>query len=225
MASEPTLPNIQPLSISESTPVSESNNPWSDSPVKEESTDEEHGLKTPDPSTLDSSVFAGLAAEVIDPQFRPPDTEKVLSEFDPLTDQQEQDARDAWASTEGHPPPPKDLTPGDPPKDSIPYTVTSPLNSLTAFARSFTALTRPSPKPAPSPTTLTSLVAQQAESNSLPDRSDQSFDFQTFLDQMKSRSAEPVAKYLKSSVHHLSLLSIRLLLPVSSTTLQSAHSQ
>lgn len=50
----------------------------------------------------------------------------------------------------------------------------------------------PSTRSATPPTAIDSLTPRMDK--------DPQFDFQTFLDQMKSRSAEPVAKYLKSQV-------------------------
>ncbi|KAG6831618.1 hypothetical protein H0H87_004680 [Tephrocybe sp. NHM501043] len=104
---------------------------------------------------------------------------------------------------------------------------TSPFPSFAAIARSFSipSLSRPRPlsldqaKPVPSPSTLSAFAAQQdtpqndvtctskaavtpsESSTTSPVPREQGeivFDFQNFLDQMKSRSAEPVSKYLRS---------------------------
>ena len=103
--------------------------------------------------------------------------------------------------------------------------------SLASLARNLAlpSLSRPRPlsldgaRPVPSPATLSSLAAQQepstgqepstSASHSASDTSsptsnsrqnlDIPFDFQHFLDQMKSRSADPVSKYLRSYVSTL----------------------
>ncbi|KAF9497134.1 hypothetical protein BDN71DRAFT_1388169 [Pleurotus eryngii] len=191
-------------------------------------------------------------------QLRP--AGEILSEFDPLANSVEKEAREAWGDAEGHPPPPPSPspppeTPERPPnlssKDTDAATNAQPatpppstLNisafpSLSALARTFSIPTplRPRPlsmdsaKPVPSPGTLSSFAAQQESTRSSTDQGDRrevdesayntanapassndstatpsattstdaaSFDFQKFLDQMKSRSAEPVAKYLRS---------------------------
>ena len=215
--------------------------------------------------------------------------QQILDEFDPLVSQEESDARKAWESSEGNPPPPpvpsKDpKAQGDSPTSSsppaaheetvdseLPFTAStqtaspnesassSTFPSLAALARSFSipALPRPtrpvsldSAKPVPSPDTLLSFARQQGGASKVGEVSergkqkqrdeqeeeeetkqpeieehkgkgesdegaqqsgsadgsgdstsgDPPFDFQKFLDQMKTRSAEPVAKYLKSCV-------------------------
>ncbi|KAF8141497.1 hypothetical protein EV363DRAFT_1391949 [Boletus edulis] len=76
-----------------------------------------------------------------------------------------------WADAQGNPPPPA-------------------LPSFAAIFSSIRTRTRPlsmdQPKPDPTPVTNDSATK------------DPQFDFQSFLDQMKSRGAEPVAKYLRS---------------------------
>ncbi|KAJ3531736.1 hypothetical protein NM688_g7533 [Phlebia brevispora] len=96
--------------------------------------------------------------------------------------------------------------------------------SLAALARTFALPLTSRPRPrsldtaaaVPSPATISSFASQQEMSRSAPssapesgrstptrggkssDTETPSFDFQKFLDQMKTRSAEPVAKYLRS---------------------------
>ncbi|KAJ7180776.1 hypothetical protein C8R46DRAFT_593255 [Mycena filopes] len=223
-------------------------NPWDDTAkasnkVEEEPTPpEERPLHTPDPSLLDNAFAEGFEtspAAALD--LRPPVSEQVLSEFDPLANQEETAAREAWESAEGHPPPPRtpSPTPPTPPlKDdtavaaasSQPQTPSSSLfPSFSALARTFAAIPmRPKSRPGsmdiargvPSPSTLSAFVEQQshpqtqsqitasesttsgrstpATSSSDASKADPPFDFQKFLDQMKSRNAEIVAKYLKS---------------------------
>ncbi|KAJ7576981.1 hypothetical protein C8J56DRAFT_870192 [Mycena floridula] len=238
------LPAIEDLHVSaELTPPASSPNPWNDStPLEKPATDLAEAPETtelhhaPDISAMDPTIVAGLGSEKED-NFEPPSTEEVLSEFDPLANQEEKEAREAWASAEGHPPDTsasEQLPPPIPPsKDDLMLlsptspmsgASTSPFPSLSAFARSFSipSLSRSRPlsmegaKAVPStPNSLSTFVAQQQKpAESTPPRTDtpdsqdsgsgdrakgeSQFDFQKFLDQMKSRSAEPVAKYLKS---------------------------
>ncbi|KAJ3491805.1 hypothetical protein NLJ89_g11305 [Agrocybe chaxingu] len=194
---------------------------------------------------------------------------EVLSEFDPLVaSPEEKAARDAWETSEGHPPAPQPaLVPATPPprtplppmppmKDLYISSPTSPdptimspgaapsaaaitspssFPSFASFAKSFAlplVRSRPqsldgSAKAVPSPSTLSSFTSQQREAqqkgdvrdtgkavasgSATPNRSgsrtsspvpkpapDGGFDFQKFLDQMKTKSAEPVSKYLRS---------------------------
>ncbi|TFK39772.1 hypothetical protein BDQ12DRAFT_510543 [Crucibulum laeve] len=121
-------------------------------------------------------------------------------------------------------PPNKDPQPVSPPPESA---ASAAFPSLAAFAKSFQipSLGRPRPlsldtaKPVPSPATLSSFASQQDGSStgknttrpSTPsaqgsgsispvtsNKGEGQFDFQKFLDQMKTRSAEPVSKYLRS---------------------------
>lgn len=252
-------------------------NPWADEQPKLEM----KPASTPDlpPGREATSVFSIAASSTSTDRPRsehihmPP--KDVLREFDPLSDQQELDARDAWASSEGHPAPQDRTTPGGTPDRSRPASVdlscngsapssrpstpgpqpststsssASPFPSLTAIARSLSIPTvaRPRSRPTsmdtakpiapPSPGTAASFAAQQQApaqpaapsplsnevpvqpvssqsaqgptSSASPDNGsgdetprkekEPSFDFQKFLDQMKSRGAEPVAKYLRS---------------------------
>ncbi|KAK0214745.1 hypothetical protein IW262DRAFT_1402491 [Armillaria fumosa] len=250
------LPDVGKLQISDSshgaTPITAdeviSPNPWKDKTAGEAQKDGDletsiYRLKTPDPSALDESITSGLGTQVSLPSDPVPElanAQEVLEEFDPLVNQEENDARKAWESSEGHPPPtnPSPVAPTPPSKDqtSPPNDVqasSSSFPSLAALARSFQMpkLTHSRPlsldmaKPVPSPDTLSSFASQQqrppkpepiTQENPEPSRTstpgiirgdspavDQSkgdppFDFQKFLDQMKSRNAEAVSKYLKS---------------------------
>ena len=154
---------------------------------------------------------------------------EVLSEFDPLASPEEQAARDAWQTSEGHPPPPSSEESVDPTPPSTSVLPPSrslspfPIPSLASLAKTFSlpSLTRPRPpsmdaaSPVHPPSNLSTVVTgqgaeeeseAQGSSNEPPPTSPPSeheadteiFDFQRFLDQMKSRSAEPVSKYLRS---------------------------
>ncbi|KDQ26600.1 hypothetical protein PLEOSDRAFT_31190 [Pleurotus ostreatus PC15] len=205
----------------------------------------------PDGTGLKSRPASPQLTQNTPVQLRP--AGEILSEFDPLANSVEKEAREAWGDAEGHPPPspspsPPPETPErppSPPSKSTDATTNAPpatplppssLNisafpSLSALARTFSIPTplRPRPlsmdsaKPVPSPGTLSSFAAQQEreadenaasayntanapassnDSTATPSAATStdaaSFDFQKFLDQMKSRSAEPVAKYLRS---------------------------
>lgn len=210
-------------------------NPWKDD-SPEDSTEK---LKASAPEPLSQSIVTAISPEkdiIVENSVEIPVSKDVLSEFDPLADAEEKESRDAWASSESHPPPPR--TPSPPPeppaKDDHPAaSAISPASSasfasLAALARSFSIpLARSRPvsmdmaKPVPSPSTMSSFVSQQQRPHTSPstptkaslpltddtedseagkDNDEIPFDFQKFLDQMKSRSAEPVAKYLKSCV-------------------------
>ncbi|KAJ7696540.1 hypothetical protein B0H17DRAFT_1007669 [Mycena rosella] len=221
-------------------------NPWDDTTPtsnKEEEppTPEERPLHTPDPSLLDHSFSEGFEAGPA-VSLKPPVSDEVLTEFDPLANQEEVAAREAWESEEGHPPPPRTPSPPPPPpplKDDGHLQPSTPSSSVfpsfSSFARTFALPIRSRSRPGsmdvargvPSPSTLSAFVEQQQQqpqpqppqnpepsgastseptsgrstpgtSSSDADKADPPFDFQKFLDQMKTRSAEPVAKYLKS---------------------------
>jgi hypothetical protein len=239
-----------PVLIDQASPV----NPWSDNTVSDEKSNinEEILLQTPDPSLLDQSIATGF--ESISPPEddpKPQVSKDVLSQFDPLANMEEEAAREAWETSEAHPPPPrtpspvaaptpplKDLSkPSSPPESpqmSGGSSASSSFPSLAALARTFSIpLSRPRPlsldtaKAVPSPATLSSFASQQdtprtdestsgrdsATRRSTPsgsgtaspvpgarEKGEIPFDFQNFLDQMKTRSAEPVSKYLRSYV-------------------------
>ncbi|KAK2462714.1 hypothetical protein APHAL10511_005232 [Amanita phalloides] len=185
-------------------------NPWSDQlPVHHSPP------HTPDPDLLDNSITANAFTR----QQTPQPTDHLLTEFDPLVSPEEQAAREAWQTAEAHPPHTPPSPPIVPPTRSL-----SPFPSLASLAKTFSLpnlnLTRPRPismdaaHPVLSPSTLSSMAALQrsspieepheaADGGSEPPESpgeqvELQFDFQNFLDQMKSRSAEPVSKYLRS---------------------------
>ena len=184
----------------------------------------------------------------------------TLDTFDPLSHQEEQSAREAWANAEGHPPPilpPKQEDDAPPPEresesSGSTVTSTSTFPSFSSFARSFalpslpnmnmslvagtgTGTTRARPQSLDTATLMSTPIhaatfaAQQdtetsargspkidaatvppptvprretpsQERNAGPKGKDPPFDFQKFLDQMKSKSAESVARYLRSCV-------------------------
>lgn len=216
-------------------------NPWEDSTLTPHKDEEERPapIRTPDPSLLDQSFTEGFEAgpeTALD--LKPPVSDEVLSEFDPLAKQEEAAAREAWESAESHPPPPRTPSPTPPPpplkdapaSDSPQSPSSSVFPSFSALARSFTNPLRSRSRPGsmdiargvPSPSTLSAFVEQQQRQQAQPQqqhsqeassesttsgsstpgndagRADPPFDFQKFLDQMKSRHAEAVAKYLKS---------------------------
>lgn len=211
--------------------------------------------------SLDSSVYDQQPYDDVQSGVSTPKNDmskvEILNEFDPLASIEEKAARDAWADSEGHPPPPprtpspplpplKDLyisSPGSPDGPSPIYSpgpsATSissptPFASFASFAKNLTLpLVKSIPqsfegsgKAAPSPSTLSSIANQQdaaksepanreilkssSSGSSTPNRgtddnasssskpNEPTFDFQRFLDQMKTRSAEPVSRYLRS---------------------------
>ncbi|KAF8809504.1 hypothetical protein BYT27DRAFT_7094447 [Phlegmacium glaucopus] len=238
-------------------------NPWDD--VASTSTDEVPNEKVPvkplsalDPSLYDQPIFAGRKEDrgvLTTPETKNEGSKEVLSEFDPLVSYEEKAAREAWETSEGHPPPPHTPSPPPPPlKDLYISSPTSPealspdtiasapsatttmssssFPSFAALARTFAIpLGRPRPlsldataKAIPSPSTSSSFATQQEISSSerldtgksstfgssspsrsgsgtaspVPRPADGAFDFQRFLDQMKTKSADPVSKYLRS---------------------------
>ncbi|KAF9565870.1 hypothetical protein CPC08DRAFT_704305 [Agrocybe pediades] len=258
-------PPTAPIASSSVPDIPVSPNPWDDAPAvpKKDLEIEEveaklHGLAV-DPSLYKEPDFAGLTAVTpVTPASRGEVRQDVLNEFDPLASEEEKAAREAWETSEGHPPaeqapaPPATPLPAPPLKDMVvtspgatspapavnasdtassPNVVTSPsaFPSFSAFAKSFALPLRSRPqsldasaKAVPSPTTLSSFANQQdsiitdntasknaTSGTSTPNRQgsgsssplpkpDGGFDFQKFLDQMKTRSAEPVSKYLRS---------------------------
>jgi hypothetical protein len=250
--------------------IPETQNPWSEDQLKFEL----RPAHTPDPAPITAaapSMFDAPADNYID------DSEvrvsrDVLTQFDPLTNEDELNAQQAWANSEGHPPPPrtqshhssrahsrsgsgfKDDVPPSRSGSPSPQPSSSPsaFPSLAAIARTFSIptmnRTRPRPlsmdaaKPiaTPSPVTVASFAQQQSQSaapsplskqiplpsddttlrsQSAPDTrsvtpgtaspsgtesprkdKDPSFNFQKFLDQMKSKGAEPLGKYVRSCV-------------------------
>ncbi|OJA20453.1 hypothetical protein AZE42_06080 [Rhizopogon vesiculosus] len=250
--------------------IIEARNPWSEEQFKLEF----KPAQTPDPAAITAatpSLFNAPRDNDAD------DTEvhhsrDVLNQFDPLTNEDELNARQAWASSEGHPPPQipsrpnsrahsssgsKDVqrerdAPSSRSGSPSPQPSSSPSSfpSLAAIARTFSipSMNRARPRPlsmdaakpiaTPSPVTVSSFAQQQSQSaapsplsrqlllpsddaimksQSAPDTrsvspvttspsgaesprkdKDPSFNFQKFLDQMKSRSAEPLGKYVRS---------------------------
>lgn len=253
--------------------ITEAQNPWSE----EQSKLELKRAYTPDPTAINAAVPSVFAApadlnnSTLDHQVRV--SKDVLTQFDPFANEDELNAHQAWASSEGHPPPPripshsssrahsrsasKDIQRDGPssrsgsPAPQPSTSASSGFPSLAAIARTLSipsVTNRGRPRPlsmdaarpiaTPSPTTMSSFAQQQSQSTaasplskqiplpsdysalktqSAPDTrsatpaiaspsgsesprkdKDPSFNFQKFLDQMKSRGAEPLGKYVRS---------------------------
>ena len=203
-------------------------------------------LHTPSSDVLEDFASGGIKPE--DDTLGPPSAHAdILNTFDPLEHHEEQSAREAWASAEGHPLP---VPPKQDP-DPVPQASGNPSSfpSFSSFARSFAlpslpnvgmslvAGTRGRPQSLDMATVVqtpvhpVSFAAQQdavisnrgspkMDAVTLPAQvvhntlrrnepsqerpggkdKDPPFDFQKFLDQMKTKSAEPVARYLRSCV-------------------------
>jgi len=224
-----------------------SHNPWQEEGTTSSNStvmSETKRIPSPDSPVLDHP-FDDVKTDVPTPKNDMLKVE-ILNEFDPLVSVEEKAARDAWADSEGHPPPlvpMKDLyisSPGSPegpshvtsPGSSTVITSPTPFASIASFAKNFAlpiVKTKPQPldesaKAVASPSTLSSFANQQdsaksegpntgrstTSGSSTPNRggddsassstkpNDATFDFQKFLDQMKTRSAEPVSRYLRS---------------------------
>ena len=243
MATEEGLSNaLRNVHIDSSPTPGPESNPWQETPPTTLVTNEHCA---PDLSLLDADASQGLAASSAPESVeRPPVTQDVLREFDPLATVEEKAAQQAWANSEGHPPPPpvptKEPVSPAPPTSSTPSTPNRPSSpipsfpALAALARTFalplTRNQRPrsldSAAAVPSLATLSSFAQQQStpdarvvedvssasngpvasgSGRSTPSGKDKEqeppqFDFQKFLDQMKMKGAEPVAKYLRSYV-------------------------
>ena len=227
-------------------------NPWEEGEAFSSQFGEVESAAKEMPS-LDSSIFDHRPFDDVKTNAPTPnnDTSKVeiLNEFDPLGSIEEKAARDAWADSEGHPPPPPPRTPSPPlppmkdlhisphvsPEGSSGASATAmtsptPFASLASFAKNFSLpivksrsqLLDGSTKVTPSLSTVSSNQQDSAKLEAsdsgkspvsgltTPNRggdgtassstklSDATFDFQIFLDQMKTRSAEPVSRYLRS---------------------------
>ncbi|KDQ06115.1 hypothetical protein BOTBODRAFT_39806 [Botryobasidium botryosum FD-172 SS1] len=183
----------------------------------------------PPPDIVSQYPEFGALAFSAPPDLRFRVDSTVLSEFDPLVEQEERDARDAWKAAQSHPPPPPPSPPPEPEKPAeasdtgsakpSPRASTSlAFPSLASLARTFTRSNAPTPAPAittteligsPSSQTIT-MEKEEVEAEDPPpatpsesepgdkEKAEQAFDFQKFLDQLKTKSAEPVAKYLRS---------------------------
>lgn len=249
---------LSTLQIS-SNPVAEDpekQNPWQDpSPILEVvgSTSSNPVILNDDGAKDDELQKNPFASGTTSPTTKEEAEERrrdVLQEFDPLANQEEKAARDAWETAESHPSLPAKADPSTPasaipPSSSAPELASprpaSPVSgfpALAALARTFAiplvaGRQRPRSLDAaasvPSPATISSFATQQqappipppkpeseqvspastgrstpitpARTRSMDSNGDPpQFDFQKFLDQMKLKSAEPVAKYLRSYV-------------------------
>lgn len=210
-------------------------------------------LHTPSPDALDDVASEGIRAENGHTPGLASSHADIIHTFDPLAHHEEQSAREAWASADGHPLPVPPVPPKqDPvPQDSAnPSSSSSTFPSFSSFARSFAipslpnmsmslvagTRTRPqsldtamvvqtpvhpvsfaaqqdaevSNRGSPKTDAATPLPAQIVVHSALrrndPSQEERAggkdkdppFDFQKFLDQMKTKSAEPVARYLRS---------------------------
>ncbi|KAF8269758.1 hypothetical protein EI94DRAFT_1724215 [Lactarius quietus] len=221
-------PSIDSFQSSNPSPVP---NPWSESAKMPPLAPQVH---TPSPDALADVASGGIKSEddTLEPSSAHAD---ILNTFDPLEHHEEQRAREAWASTEGHP------LPVPPKRDIAPQAAENPSSfpSFSSFARSFAlpslpnvgmslvAGTRGRPQSLDTATVVrtpvlpVSFAAQQDAqisnrgspkidaapsprkdelSQERPGGKDKdpAFDFQKFLDQMKTKSAEPVARFLRS---------------------------
>lgn len=227
---EPELSNeLTKLKISEdATPE----NPWASKAAS----------PTPEPISKVEDAAPPPATTPVFERATPPTAldSNVLSEFDPLVDKEEKEARDAWATAEGHPPPPpapaKDESQAveAPPQQPLRHKQTTSVDisadgpsSASSFTTVFPAFAniarslsrqgirndvdRSGAEVVASPTTLASMAKKQAtaaaEENPQPvsgkppsKSTEPPFDFQRFLDQLKTRSAEPVSKYFRRFV-------------------------
>lgn len=197
-------------------------------------------LSSLDPSLYDQPIFAGLKQDRVPltPEPRNGGPGEALSEFDPLVSE-EKAAREAWETSEGHPPPRTESPPLPSLKDLHISSATSPeasspdaiasaspasatvssssFPSFASFAKTFSLGRRPlsidatAGNPAPDrldtgksnasgPESSTPNPSGSGAASPIPKPADGAFDFQRFLDQMKSKSAEPVSKYLRSYV-------------------------
>ena len=247
---EPAVPpdvtsGLQPITPSNPPEIPLSPNPWEEEESTLSKRNVESATKAMPLPVLDCQSFDDVKTDVPPPKNDMSKVE-ILNEFDPLVSIEEKAARDAWADSEGHPPPPprtpsppvppmKDLYISSPASPEGPSHIASPGPSATAitsptpfasiasFAKNFAlpiVKTRPqsfdeSAKGVAPPSSLPN--EQDSATLEVPDRrssasgsstpnrggdetkpSDATFDFQIFLDQMKTRSAEPVSRYLRS---------------------------
>ncbi|EJU03773.1 hypothetical protein DACRYDRAFT_21223 [Dacryopinax primogenitus] len=199
----------------------EEENPWSSSSAEAPDSSEARAVDGAPEPPLE-------IADEPEPSHPKPLEQSTLDEFDPLADT----AADAWRHAEGHLPvgveasasgpeirftQEPDTTLDEPPQSRA--QAQTPLSGVsTDFPHSPS-----SPPGVPSPTTLASLAqplrrasqhelgeteassSQQTNGNAMDTSGPKvtpPFDFQKFLDQMKSKSAEPVAKYLRSFLHN-----------------------
>ncbi|KAI0788866.1 hypothetical protein C8Q75DRAFT_719199 [Abortiporus biennis] len=267
-------------------PPEEVPNPWEDTglklpglsasnPVNLNDSDLDHIIASPTPTAdktfLPNTTEVAPSSESIQPTVKQDGEaagkeaertkQEILDEFDPFASHEEKAAKEAWESSQSHPPPlpppPETHEPSSqstqvptvlPPQPVEPPSRTSSpipaaFPALAALARTFALPSlgghRSRPRSldtaasVPSPTTISSFATQQAHppksappydstalnaadassgtnsggrstpttrpsSRTSRDGDAPPFDFQKFLDQMKLRQAEPVAKYLRS---------------------------
>jgi hypothetical protein len=238
------------LDLAMTTPEHELSNELTKLSISEDATPEnpwasKAATPAPEPvSKVEDAAPPPAATPVFERAITPPALDSnVLSEFDPLVDEEEKEAREAWATAESHPPPqppakdelqevdappPPSLGHKQTPSVDIPAEGPSSASSFTvvfpAFANIARSLSRQGTRNdvnrsgvevLPSPTTLASMAKKQATTaeetpkpasanDKSPSKSTESpFDFQRFLDQLKTRSAEPVAKYFRRCVQCL----------------------
>ncbi|KIM34491.1 hypothetical protein M408DRAFT_303717 [Serendipita vermifera MAFF 305830] len=206
-------------------------NPWTSKPLQDSN---DTTSSTPAPLEV-TNAPPPVAEPVFTPAPTPPvvNTEALLSEFDPLADQEQKEAQDAWATAESHPPKadveqPQNQQEVDPVKETTPpRTPTKPTEKplpesptkatqASAFSATFANLARTFSRPRSTeidPASLPTTSRRSGEHSALanPERTDSKgkateaqFDFQKFLDQLKTRSAEPVAQYFRSFINHFS---------------------
>ncbi|KAH7921227.1 hypothetical protein BV22DRAFT_1038888 [Leucogyrophana mollusca] len=141
----------------------DSPNPWNDEQPKLE-------LKqahTPDPTALDVSIATPFdQPHPSHTDIRIPASHEVLNEFDPLANPEEMDARHAWASAEGHPPPPRPSSSG---ANDLPSSRAHSRSGSKDVSREASS-SRPS-SPSPSASSSFPSLAALARTFSIPTRS------------------------------------------------------
>ncbi|CCA77889.1 related to VPS9 (involved in vacuole trafficking) [Serendipita indica DSM 11827] len=199
----------------------EESNPWAAKPTEETREEPVILAATGPPPPAEEPVFTPAVTPLVVDQ-------NVLKEFDPLADNDEKAAQEAWASAESHPPPkpeqPANMSapqtpihskplPADPesPTKAAPTSASAFTNTFANLARTFSRPRSSGPDTIPSSNPRTSVEIGRPATPQTPVRSDSrakpadgQFDFQRFLDQLKTKSAEPVSQYLRSFLNHFS---------------------
>ncbi|KZT56858.1 hypothetical protein CALCODRAFT_435090 [Calocera cornea HHB12733] len=201
-------------------PDTEGENPWTGTNAPPSGPAPVHAVDAP-------PVPDDEAAEIASPVPTHPVDQSLLNEFDPLAEK----ATHEWEQEEGHLPAQADASGTrsgiastlEPDNSEDPIPSRSEVDTPLPVVVPDFPTTASSPPGVPSPTTLASLAQPlrrasqhdfdppEASSSSQFNGNNQEtagpripppFDFQKFLDQMKSKSAEPVVKYFRSFLHN-----------------------